>query len=220
MTTTPYLEARRSWDERYGIHLSGTRNWRRAFVACALALLVSLVGNVIQIARQKFTVWVVATDNVGRIVASGPGEHKPAIDDRMKRAALNSWIIALRGVTSDEVVARRNVLEVFQMVAAGSPAAAVLAGYYDPKKGGTTPFERAKEQTIDVQVDSIVSASDRTYEMRWTEVVRDLGGEVRGSAHWVAAVTVEQNPPKDEAQARVNPLGLYVTRISWSQVRS
>jgi type IV secretion system protein VirB5 len=218
--TTPYLDARKAWDERSGRFIQAAKSWRGAFLLCAVALLLSIAGNLVQLARQKFSVWIVAVDSVGRAVASGPAEHKPVIDDRLKRAALNSWIVALRTVTSDEVVARRNILDVFQMTAASSAAATALGNYYDPSKGGTTPFARAKEQTVEVQVDSIVTSSDRTYEVHWTEVVRDLGGEVRGSTHWTAAVTVESNPPKDEAQARVNPLGLYVTRISWAQVRN
>ncbi len=37
------------------------------------------------------------------------------------------------------------------------------------------------------------------------------------TTHWLASVTVAFDPPTDERGVLSNPLGLYVTGISWTQ---
>ena len=97
----PYLAARKEWDERYGDLISRARNWRVAFfVAAAIAFLA--VGRIIVIAKQaRIVPYVVAVDGLGRTVASGPAEQATLADDRLKRAALNSWIADWRLVSMD-----------------------------------------------------------------------------------------------------------------------
>lgn len=47
---------------------------------------------------------------------------------------------------------------------------------------------------------------------------RDLYGTVTLKARWKAAISIAINPPSDEATARVNPLGIYVTNANWSKL--
>ena len=97
----PYLAARKEWDERYGDLISRARNWRAAFfVTAAVAFLA--VGGMIVISKQaRIIPYVVAVDSLGRTVASGPAEQATVADDRLKRAALNSWIADWRLVSMD-----------------------------------------------------------------------------------------------------------------------
>jgi type IV secretion system protein TrbF len=67
-------------------------------------------------------------------------------------------------------------------------------------------------------VSSVLPTSDRTYEVEWTETTRDLYGTVKATDRWKGSFTIAINPPTDERQSRVNPLGLYITSVSWSKV--
>ncbi|MBA3915655.1 MAG: conjugal transfer protein TrbF [Acidobacteriales bacterium] len=210
----PYLAGRKEWDERYGDLISRAKHWRvAAFLAMGVAL--AAVGGLIAVSmRSRVVPWIVAVDNLDRIVASGAAEQTSVADDRLKRAALNSWISDLRTVTSDFVAQRRMIDRVYAMVGAGTPGQVQISDYYrlDP------PNQRAQTQTVEVEIHSIFSTTETTYLVEWTERTRALAGQVLKEERWKGAFALAINPPKDEQLIRVNPLGLYVTNVSWSKV--
>ncbi len=135
-------------------------------------------------------------------------------DDRIKRATLYAWLENLRLVTSDGVAQRKAIDRVYAYVASGSQAQAFISDFYrsDP------PQKRAQTETVSIEVQSVLPTSDRTFEIEWAETSRDLYGTVTQKARWKAAFTVAINPPTDEATARINPLGIYVTNASWGKL--
>ena len=211
----PYLDARRSWDERYGDLLSRARNWRAlAFLSTSVALLAA-GGLVASSLRSHVTTFVVAVDPQGRVLSSGVADQPVAINDRLKRAALCEWVANLRTVTIDGLAQRRAIDRVYAMIASGSPAQVQISDFYrsDP------PSRRAETQIVEVQVQVVLPTSDQTYELEWIETTRSLSGQVQGEPmRWKGAFTLALNPPKDERQASVNPLGIYVTRANWSRI--
>ena len=212
--TSPYLAARREWDERYGNFITRARNWRAAaFLALLIAMLET--GGLIALSMKAKTVpFVVAVDSLGRVLASGPAEQASQADDRLKRAALFQWVNDLRTVTTDGVAQRKAIDRVYAMIASGSPAQVEIGDFFrsDP------PFQRAQTKTVDVDVKAVFAASDRTYQVEWTETQRGLAGQVESEERWKGAFTIAINPPSDERLIRINPLGIYVTSVSWSRV--
>ena len=73
---------------------------------------------------------------------------------------------------------------------------------------------------MDASVESIVQQSPKTYEVAWTEVTRDLNGNLMASHRYRAFVSVVTQEVTDARQALVNPLGLYVTNLTWGEVVS
>src|SRR5215471_18252203 len=104
--TSPYLSARREWDERYGNLITRAKNWRTAtFLALLIATLET--GGLIALSMKAKTVpYVVAVDSLGRVLAAGPADQASQADDRLKRAALFQWVSDLRSVTTDGVAQR------------------------------------------------------------------------------------------------------------------
>src|ERR1700691_2220701 len=80
------------------------------------------------------------------------------------------------------------------------------------------PQTRPTTETVSVEVRSVLPTSDRTFEVEWVEITRDLYGAVKGQDHWKAAFSIAVNSPTDERMARINPLGIYVTNASWGKV--
>src|SRR5258708_40289295 len=80
------------------------------------------------------------------------------------------------------------------------------------------PLKRAQTDPVAVEVKSVLPTSDRTYEVEWMETCRDLYGTIKSTDHWKGSFTIALNPPTDERQARINPLGIYVTQVSWTKV--
>ena len=213
-TSSPYLDARREWDERYGSLIARANNWRRAaFIALVIAVLQT--GGLIALAmKTKVVPFVVVIDNLGRTVASGPADQATAADDKLKRAALFHWVSDLRTVTIDGVAQRKAIDRVYTMIASGSPAQVEVGDFYRL----APPHERAQTRTVDVEVKAAFATSEKTYQVEWTETVRGLAGQVESEERWKGSFTIAVNPPNDERLIRLNPLGIYVTNVSWSRV--
>jgi type IV secretory pathway TrbF-like protein len=210
----PYLAARREWDERYGDLITRTRNWRLMALLSGLIGLVATGGVVWLSAHSRVVPFVVLIESLGRPVASGTAEQASAADDRLKRATILSWVESLRLVTTDPVAQRKAIDRVYAHIANGSHAQTFVSEFYR----GDPPFKRAQTATVAVEVRSVLPTSDRTYEVEWTETTRDLYGAVKTTDHWKGSFTIALSPPTEERQARVNPLGIYVTQASWSKV--
>lgn len=210
----PYLAARREWDERYGEFITRARNWRTVAMLCALAALLGTAGVVWLSVHSRVIPFVVLIDSLGRPVASALAEQTSTGDDRLRRAVIQEWIENVRMVTTDGIAQRRAIDRVYAQVASGSSAQTFISDYYrnDP------PFNRAQTGTVSVDVKSVLPTSERTFEVDWIETSRDLYGNVKATDHWKGSFTIARNPPGDEREARINPLGLYVTDASWSKV--
>jgi type IV secretion system protein TrbF len=210
----PYVAARREWDERYGEIITRAKNWRFIAILSATATLVAVVGIVVLSARSKVLPFVVAIDSLGRTVSAGPAEETTTVDERLKKAALFSWIEDLRLVTTDPVAQRKAIDRVYTHVAMGSEAQAFVTAYYR----GDPPQKRAQTQTVSIDVKSVLPNSDRTYEIEWIETTHDLNGGILATDHWKGSFTIVLNPPTEERLMRVNPLGIYLTDAAWTRV--
>ena len=148
------------------------------------------------------------------LTSAGVAEQTSVGDDRLRRAVLQDWLEGLRMVTTDGVAQRRAIDRVYAHIASGTNAQAFISEFYrnDP------PFKRAQTGSVSVEVKSVLPTSDRSFEIDWIETSRDLYGNVNSTDHWKGSFTVALNPPTEERQARINPLGLYVTAASWAKV--
>lgn len=69
---------------------------------------------------------------------------------------------------------------------------------------------------MSVQVTSVVRASDKSFQVKWTETAYERGSQA-GSARWTAILTVVTKPPRSADVLRKNPLGIYVDAVDWSR---
>jgi type IV secretion system protein VirB5 len=202
---TPYIRARQEWDERFGDQIKSKNNWRlAAFVSMGTTFLC--VTGMVAIGYRSNTVpYVVALDDVGRAIPVIPAKQVAVKDVRLQEAVVARWITDLRTIVTDAVAQRRLVDEVYAQTGQNSPASATITDFYS---------------TVDASVESIVQQSSKTYEVVWVDTTRDLGGEFVASHRYRAFVSVTTQEVTDAKQALVNPLGLYVTNLTWGEVVS
>ena len=79
------------------------------------------------------------------------------------------------------------------------------------------PFVRAKEKTVSIELSSILELSSNTYQVEWSEIERNRTGEVLNRHEYQAALTIKQADELSGTALLKNPLGLYVTHISWTK---
>ena len=211
---SPYLVARKEWDERYGDLIKRGQQWRGTAV---LALLVALAEAVVIIGvatRPRTAPYVVAVDSLGRVTAAGAIDRSSPVDERMKQAAITQWVQDMRGVTSDGLAERAAIDHVYAMIGNQSAAQTIVTDYFRANQ----PFQRGSRETVQVEVNTILANSPHSYEVDWTETQRTVDGKPISSDKWRGIFTVAINPPRDEAILRVNPLGIYLMDITWSKV--
>lgn len=205
----PYLSARREWNERYGDYIARARSWRWAAFAALTVSLVLAVGVAWQGAQSRVVPYVVEVDKLGDAVAVTRADRAAPADMRVVKAQLAAWIVDVRSVSSDPLAQKSALSQSYAMSAA--TATIFLNEYYRQH----SPF--GQPHTVAVSVDAVLPVSKQTYQLQWSEDARDVQGRDLATTHWLASVTVAFDPPSDERGILSNPLGLYITGISWTQ---
>lgn len=207
---TPYQAAAQVWDERIGSSRVQAKNWRLMAFGCLSLALLMAGGLVWRSAQSIVTPYVIEVDQAGQVRAVGAAAtpYEPA--DAQIAFHLARFITDVRSLSIDPIVVRQNWLEAYDYTT--DKGAAVLNDYARTND----PFSRIGQQSVAVQVHSVVRASDSSFQVRWTER-RYAHGEAAGVERWTAVVSVALQSPRTEERLRRNPLGIYVNGLSWSR---
>ena len=207
---TPYQKAAQVWDERIGSARVQARNWRLMALG-GLGLSAALSGGLLwQSMQSRVVPYVVAVDRLGEAQAVAPADRDYQPTDPQVAWFLGRFIGNVRSISLDPVLMRQNWLSAYDF--ATQRGARFLNDY----ARSADPFGDVGTRTVSVQVTSIVRASDRSFQVKWTESEYDRGS-LAGTTHWTAILTVVRRPPASADELRRNPLGLYVDAIDWSQ---
>jgi type IV secretion system protein VirB5 len=207
---TPYQAAAQAWDERIGSARVQARNWRlMAFGCLALALLMA-GGLVWRSAQSIVTPYVVEVDTGGQVRAVGEATTPYRPNDAQTAHHLARFITLVPSLSIDPVVVRQNWLDAYNYTT--DRGAMVLNDY----ARSNDPFARIGQESVTVQINSVVRASDSSYQVRWSEH-RFVNGAADGIERWTAVVSVVLQTPRTEQRLRRNPLGIYVNGLSWSR---
>ncbi|MDF2381848.1 conjugal transfer protein TrbF [Nostoc ellipsosporum NOK] len=207
---TPYQRAGQLWDERIGSARVQARNWRlMAFGGLALTTAMS-AALVWQSLQSKVVPYVVAVDRLGEARAVSEAERDYQPSDAQVAWHLARFIEHVRSVSLDPVLMRRDWLSAYDFV---TRRGAQFLGDY---ARAADPFGALGEKTVSVQVTSVVRASDRSFQVKWTETAFERGGRT-GTSNWTGILTVMRKSPTSAETLRRNPLGIYIDAIDWSR---
>ena len=207
---TPYQRAGQLWDERIGSARVQARNWRLMAFG-GLLLTTGLSGALVwQSLQSRVVPYVVEVDALGEARAVAPAEAEYRPTDPQIAWHLGRFITNVRSISLDPVLMRQNWLSAYDFVTARGSR---FLGEY---ARSANPFAQVGERTMSVQVTSVVRASDRSFQVKWTETAWERGSLV-GTTRWTAILSVIVRPPSSADTLRKNPLGLYVDAIDWSR---
>jgi len=207
---TPYQRAAQVWDDRIGSARVQARNWRLAFFGC-LVLSGGLAGGLVwQSARGTITPWVVEVDKLGEARAVAPAGADYVPTDPQVAFHLARFIEHVRAIPADPVVLRADWLAAYDF--ASETGAQALNDY----ARNNDPFAEIGKFQVAVDVSSVIRASKDSFRLAWTER-RYQDGSLIEKSRWSAILTIRIEPPRTPEAVRKNPLGLYVSAISWSK---
>ena len=207
---TPYQRASQVWDERIGSARVQARNWRlMAFGGLLLSTGLS-AGLLWQSMQSRVTPYVVEVDKLGEARAVAPVEEGYQPTDPQVAWHLGRFISNVRSVSLDPVLMRQNWLLAYDFVTERG------SRFLNEYARSAQPFAQVGDQTVSVQVTSVVRASDRSFQVKWIETAYERGS-LAETSRWTAILSVQVKQPMSADELRKNPLGLRIDGIDWSR---
>jgi len=225
MSATPlspnsYLAARAEFESVFSNAARRARNWQLvAFIA--LGLLAFRIGQEgYATVTSRIVPYIVEVDQFGRAQAFGPAEPLKATDQRIIIAQLAQFVRDVRTVIPD-APAQADVMR--RAYAYADQGAGVYLNTYfaDPAHD---PRLLGLELSRHVEVTSVLPLpNSHTWKVQWTETDTPRQTDAVTSftpriSAWEALLTTRVVPPKDASTLELNPLGLYVTSVTWTQL--
>lgn len=208
----PYLAARAEWNERYGSYVKAAAAWRIVGIVGLSMAVIGFTYALYQSSQVQFVPYIVEVDKLGTAVSSGFPEQIEYADPRVVRAILGSFITSFRSVTPDAVVQKQYIDRTYALLRSSDPSTEKVNAWFR----GNSPFERARNSTIAIEVNNIVALSNQSYQIDWTEFERDRKGKETGLQRFRGIATVTLTAPQDEGTIRLNPIGLYLRDFDWT----
>ncbi|OYX99099.1 MAG: conjugal transfer protein TrbF [Caulobacter sp. 35-67-4] len=207
---SPYLRASREWDNRIGSAVVQAKNWRMAAFGCMGLAALALGGFIYEASNTNIATYVVPIDKYAR-----PGRIELAGRTYQPTTAeigyfLADWVRRTRSKSIDPIVIRDNWTGAYHFVA--GPAIGQLNSYAK----ANDPFANVGAQAINVEIVSVLARSASTYQVQWRETQFNAGTS-GVTENWTGLFTAKINPPKNEAELRANPLGIFITAFQWSR---
>jgi type IV secretion system protein VirB5 len=160
--------------------------------------------------QSRVAPYVVEVDRLGEARAVTPAEADYRPTDPQIAWHLGRFVTNVRSISLDPVLMRQNWLSAYDLVT--ERGSRFLSEY----ARSANPFGQVGERTVSVQVTSVVRASDRSFQVKWTET-RYERGSLAGVTRWTAILSIVVRAPSSAETLRKNPLGLYVDAIDWSR---
>ncbi len=211
LSDNPYLNGRRAFVEQWGDSVNVARQWRLATYITGTALLVALGGLVAVAMQQKVVPYAIEFNEHSEVVRVARVDQITQPNSNQIRAALRSWIIGARTVYGDKSAQESLMNTAYAMVMPNSSAYQTLAEF----QTANDPYVRAKKETVEVVVNSVLLADGSTWRIEWTETAKQLSGRVIDTKAWQATITVITVPPNTEQEILINPLGVKIKQFSW-----
>lgn len=217
-----FLSARAAFEDVFSRAAVAKRNWQVIAFALVGLLGLVLIAYIRLASASRVMPYVIAVDRFGRAQTLGPAERmRPSDETRVLRATLATFLHDVRAVTTDPVAEADVVRRAYAFV--DQRGASFLNDYFanpahDPRVLGRQ-MTRLVEITSLLPVPGPSSASTSTWKAQWTEtdVPADAGTLARTAA-WEGYLTVRRAPPERADVIVRNPLGIYVTGITWTQI--
>src|SRR6202142_3445797 len=187
---TPYQKAAQIWDERIGSARVQARNWRLMAFGCLSLAVVIAAGLIWQSSRSHITPYVVEVDHLGDVKAVGPATESYRPTDALIAHHLERFMRDVRSVPLDPIVLRDDWFEAYDST---TERGATTLNDYARANG---PFAHVGQNSVAVEVTSIVRASDNSFQVRWTE--RSFAnGAPTTTERWTAILSIVMRPPID-----------------------
>lgn len=216
----PYLNARRAWNGHVAGLMSAIQVWQVVGITSLMISLASVGGMIYIGSQSKFIPLVFQQDSSGNTVSITRADRIPDAKTDDYRTAVAQFIEHIRLVTADADLQRKAVLQTYAFLNAQDPATLKANEYLNANKE-VNPFNRAANETVSIEIRSVLHQSKESWQVDWLETIRSRDGEQKTKPTLMRAiVSIYQNEPTSETtdiEALRNPHFLYIRDFNWSK---
>ena len=217
-TTNHIVAARAEFMGAFADLARGKRNWQLVAFGLAASLVLLALANLRLAASARVVPYVVEVDRLGQVAGAGAAERMSKPEDRLVASQLAQFVRAVRTVLPATAAAAQAEMLGRGYAFAAPEAAGFLNDHFSDPHNDPRVLGQRLAREVEVTAVLRVPNSD-VWRLKWTETERptQTGGEGRRSA-WEGYLTVRLAPPTSIESAQDNPLGVYVTSISWTRL--
>lgn len=190
------------------------KHWRNAFCFSMLIMVASVGFNYWQSTQSKLIPYLIEVDNTGYAKAVGLMNTEKYIPKEAEiEYFLFQFVSKFRTIPTDRVVLKRNGSEALHFL---EDSAKNKANNYLKKEFNE---KLTNLETVSVELVSInkVAGTKNSYHIRWTEKIFTQNGELKATNKMFGNFIIDIKVPKDKDVLKVNPLGIYISDLSWSK---
>jgi len=212
-----FVSGKKSWNELYGGALAMAAFWRLTTIL-SLVVGIVLAGGVIWSTRQSHIVpYVVEVNKLGRPMPVTRATRETGVTKVILTHAVGSFINDVRSLVSDPVAEQAALKKVYAHLADNSPAYLSVSSYLQARDKAV----QNDSISVTVHISAILWKSENTALVQWEETAWEPSGQSAPAGRYEGYVTVKVIPPPSESTPgfQENPLGIYIDKISWTQVQ-
>ncbi len=211
--SSPYLNARREWNERYGDYIAIAKRWRLFAMFSILLACICVFGVIYFASQNKLIPYVVEVDKRGATVTVYKNTQMRDINPVVVKAQLGQFIRDLRTVSADMTVQKQAINRLYTHLDNVSQATTVINQFFT----NNTPFKRAEKVIVSIDIKQILPLSEKTWQVEWSEHTFGRDGKSQGVKNYTATMTVSIGNQISEQSILLNPIGLMIEEIHWSE---
>ena len=195
------------------------RGWRMCALVALLVAIFAVIGVAYIGSQSKISpVLVMLDDSYTPIGLVAPSGGVSVDDERVVQASLATVIQLFRTVTIDEEYQRKLLNNLVLYIQRNSAAFGKIQAYLQDKD--TNPFQRAKVESVSVEIESVLKITEKTWQVDWMEQPRLIGGGGSGSpvTRYRATMTFIRMDSVPAETMLVNPTGILVQDMNWARI--
>jgi len=211
-----FIEGKKAWNELYGGSMAMARFWKYLALLISISCII-LSGGVIWSTRQSHIVpYVVEVNKLGAAVPVRPADREYGVTKTILTHTIAAFIREVREVIGDPLAEKDALADVYSHLTPGSNAYEMVTKFIQ----GRNPYKIGKKISVTVKITAILWKSDSTALVQWNETAWFLDGTSKPVGNYEAYVQVKVVPPKTPNQSGFenNPLGIFVDRLSWTNL--
>jgi type IV secretory pathway TrbF-like protein len=214
MKDNPYLQSKALWNELYGSVQTKLENCYRIILILILVIAVAMIGLVIVASETKVKPMPFVLHANGSITATSMDSNLlQQLKPKLSIYFAKQFIRTARSVSVDADVNQSHKIKAYSLV--NNEAVQVLKSYYLKNE----PDKIAQKTVVDIKNLTVLPESANTLVAHWTQNWRDIrSGTLVQSKHFIAQITYQYlKPSQNDTILQHNPLGFYITYLSWAQ---
>lgn len=214
LKNNPYLQSKVLWNDMYGGVESKLKTSQRLNLLLVGLIALSLFGliHIAGLSKIKPMPFIVHGNEV--LTVNERADHQiDALKPQLASYFAKLFIRRAREVSVDYQVNQTNRVQSFAFVSGA--ASNELKSYYQAGRG----VDNVSNRLINVTITSVLRKSNHAFVIRWREDSRSIkSGELIQSRNYIGELTYQYDTPSTNASIlENNPLGFYITQLSWSR---